>query len=608
MTTPAFELTAIDRHFAEFITREAENVPPCLAMVVSLASHAVGEGNICLNLADISGTDILVDGMEHRVSGLPELMAQLAGTGVVGVAGDYRPLILDGEGRLYLYRYWKYESDLARVIRGKAEGMENAPDEVLLGAGLQRLFPGIPDGEIDWQKIAALAAVQKRFCVISGGPGTGKTSTVVKILALLLEQEQERPLRIALAAPTGKAAARLKESIRHMKDTLDCSGAVTGMIPENVTTIHRLLGVRSGSVRFRHSDKNLLPHDVVIIDEASMVALPLMAKLAVSLKRDARLILLGDRDQLASVEAGAVLGDICGGDRPTLCSPGFADFVKRASGERIPAASADAAGAYLSDSLVVLQRNYRFGDGSSIGAVSRCINAGEGKNALAVLTDVSRTGSRWQTVPAPDKLKKALAEKVAAEYRPYLAAGSPREALKLFDRFRILSAVRQGPYGVSGLNALVEEILAEKGLIEQPARWYAGRPVMVTVNDYGLNLFNGDIGIALPDPDHNGQLRVWFPGPEGGVRSVAPVRLPEHESVYAMTVHKSQGSEFDQVLLLLPNNDSEALTRELIYTGITRAKTGVEVWANEEVFGAAVSRRVNRKSGLDAALWQSEKR
>jgi exodeoxyribonuclease V alpha subunit len=411
-------------------------------------------------------------------------------------------------------------------------------------------------------------------------------------------------LRIALAAPTGKAAARLKESIRHMKNGLDCSSAIKDLIPEDVTTIHRLLGVRSGSVRFRHSEDNLLPHDVVIIDEASMVALPLMAKLVVALKNDARLILLGDRDQLASVEAGAVLGDICGSGRRDMYSLGFAGFVKRVAGEIVPAEAVVTANGILSDSLVVLQWNYRFGVDSSIGAVSRAVNAGEGKNAFAVLIDESSIGSKWRVVPKPDKLKKALSEKIAAEYGPYLAAGSPSEALKLFDTFRILCALRQGPYGVAGMNVLAEEILTEKGLIERHSCWYSGRPVMITVNDYGLKLFNGDIGIVMPDPEHDGNLRVWFPAPEGGVRSVSPVCLPAHETVYAMTVHKSQGSEFERVLLLLPDHDSEALARELIYTGITRAKNEVEVWADEDIFVAAVSRRIDRTSGLDAALWR----
>ncbi len=603
--TMEFELSAIDRHFAEFIRREAGDAPPWLGVAVSLASNAVGNGNICLNLADLAAVNIRVNGEEAALPPLTELQDGLLRTAVVGGPGEYRPLILDGDGRLYLYRYWRYEQELTRVILEKGAVSGGGIDEQLLAAGLARFFPGSSGEGIDWQRVAAMAAVRKRFCVISGGPGTGKTSTVVKIIALLLEQAKGAPLRIALAAPTGKSAARLRESIRRMQENLDCTAAVKGLIPDDVTTIHRLLGVRAGSNRFRHSEENPLPHDVVIVDEASMVALPLMAKLAVALKDDARLILLGDRDQLASVEAGAVLGDICGGGRKEPFSAEFAGLVARMTGDRVPV---DAAATPLVDSLVVLKRNYRFGADSGIGEVGRRVNAGEGARALALLKDEGCRDMAWRNVPRPDGLKRALAETVTDGYGAYLAAGSPAEALERFDVFRILCALRQGPYGVAGINAIIEEILAEKGLIDMRNRWYRGRPVMIMVNDYNLKLFNGDVGIVFPDPGAEGAPRAFFPAPDGGVRKISPVRLPAHETVYAMTVHKSQGSEVDQVLMLLPDHDSELLTRELIYTGITRAKSAVEIWGEKDVFVTAVSRRIDRKSGLRDMLWSEARR
>ena len=217
--------------------------------------------------------------------------------------------------------------------------------------------------------------------------------------------------------------------------------------------------------------------------------------------------------------------------------------------------------------------------------------------------DEGRHDIRWQDLPSPNQMKRALAERIVSGYSPYLAAASPEEALRLFDGFRVLAGLRQGDYGVSGINTIIEEILAEKGLIERHNRWYPGRPVMITVNDYSLKLFNGDIGIVFPDAEANGNHRVFFPSPEGGVRKVPPVRLPAHDTVYAMTIHKSQGSEFNRILMLLPGHDTEALTRELIYTGITRAKNAGEIWGDEEVFRTAVSRRVDRKSGLKKALW-----
>jgi exodeoxyribonuclease V alpha subunit len=598
-----YELSAIDRHFANFICREAGDATPWLGLAVSLASNAVGNGNICLNLLDIAGKTIQVGGEDVAVPSLEELKDALQRSQVVGLPGAFRPLVLDGDGRFYLYRYWKYEEELARVILEKATVSCGDIDEALLAAGVGRLFPGNSGEGTDWQKVAAVAAVRKRFCVISGGPGTGKTFTVVKIIALLLEQAKEKGMRIALAAPTGKSAARLNASIRLMKEKLECAPTFRELIPDEVSTIHRLLGSKGSSVRFRFSGDNPLPFDAVIIDEASMVALPLMAKLAVALKHDARLILLGDRDQLASVEAGAVLGDICGGGRKEPFSPEFADLVARVAGELIPVEPYTTSLPSLSDSLVVLKRNYRFGAESGIGAAGRAVNAGDGEDAIALLEGESCRGMAWRSVPKPDGLRRALSGTVVAGFGTYLAAGSPAEALERFDAFRVLCALRQGPYGVTGINAIVEDILAEKGLIDLHSRWYRGRPVMITVNDYNLKLFNGDVGIVFPDPEAGGDPRVFFPASGGGVRKIPPVRLPLHETVYAMTIHKSQGSEFDRVLMLLPGHDSEVLTRELIYTGITRAKNQVEIWSDEEVFITAVSRRIDRKSGLREALW-----
>ena len=581
--TTVFESSAIDRGFADFIRRESGSGLPILGHVASLVSGMVANASICLDLADICGGNIRINGENVQIPPLDELREILLKTAVVGLPGDFRPLILDSGDRLYLYRYWKYERDLARVVLEKAVTPSAPLDEALLASGLSRFFSGAADNETDWQRAAALAALRKMFCIISGGPGTGKTSTVVKILALLLEQAGERPLRIALAAPTGKAAARLMESINRMKAGLACDDAVKALIPHEVSTIHRLLGPRHGSVRFRYSEQNPLPFEAVIVDEASMVALPLMAKLAVALKKDSRLILLGDRDQLASVEAGAVLGDMCGAGIP----------VKAIKGAVSP----------LSDSLVVLKKNYRFRDDSGIGALAKLINSGGGAEAMALIASHGDTGVAWRDAPSPEGLGKALAGIIVDGYGSYLAAESPGEALRRFDEFRVLCAMRQGPYGVTGINALVEEILASKGEIDPRNRWYRGRPLIVTANDYNVKLFNGDIGIVFPDPDTDGRVFVHFPTPDGGVRKVSPLRLPAHETVYAMTIHKSQGSEFERVLMLLPAHDAEVLTRELIYTGITRARKRVEIWGREDLFSTAVARRIDRKSGLGEALW-----
>ena len=586
----------IDRHFARFLCRQAGPEDLLLFQAAALASRAVGNGNVCLDLREAAVDGVFLDKTWEEVA---EHLARLP---VVGRPGDYAPLILDGAGRLYLYRYWRYEHDLAVNLLDKA-GSRAAVDRELLKAGAGRLFPAGDGEEVDWQKVAAVAAATGRLTVISGGPGTGKTTTVIRILALLVEQSGGTVPRIALAAPTGKAAARLRESIRSAREGIDCSETVRSAIPGEASTLHRLLGSVRGTGRFRHNRDNPLPHDVVVVDEASMIDLPLMAKLAEALGRHARLILLGDRDQLASVEAGKVLGDIGDTGRSHAYSTGFVNLAAEVAGAHLAGTAGEPSP--LADCLVVLKKNYRFGAASPIGRAVRLVNGGEGEAAFRELRDAEGEALTWRTVPVPAGLGKALADIIVTGYEAMVHAGTPREALACYDRFRVLCAVRRGPYGVEGINALAGEILAGRRLIDGRSRWYRGRPILVTVNDYGRNLFNGDTGIIFPDPA-DGELRAFFPAEGGEVRAVALSRLPEHETAYAMTVHKSQGSEFSRVLLLLPPGDGELMTRELIYTGMTRARDGVEVWGEEGGFVRAVARKIQRRSGLRERLWGAE--
>lgn len=601
------ELTPLDRRFADFILRESGKPSPLLWSVVAMLSRAVQEGDICLDLTRIAGREIRIDKEMQTFPDIGELLAILeeGGFSTVGAPGEFCPLVLDGAGRLYLYRYWKYESDLAAAILRKAADAGGTLDGELLARGLERLFAGFPgeEGETDWQKVAALAALRKNVCIISGGPGTGKTSTVVRIIALLLEQAKGAPLRIALAAPTGKSASRLRESVSSMREALACDPSIKELVPREAVTIHRLLGSIHGSTRFFHSQENPLSYDAVIVDEASMVALPLMAKLVAALRPEARLILLGDRDQLSSVEAGAALGDLCGGGRRETFSLEFASLVAKISGVGIPAAPAGGALPPLADALVVLRRNYRFPSESGIGGAAREVNAGRGREAMAILKNDAFFDAVWRDLPTPDKRVRAFTETVLDGYGRFLQAETADEALRLFSAFRFLCALNGGPYGVEGINAVIESILAARGLIDPRPRWYRGRPVLVTVNDYNLKLFNGDVGITFPDGGDDGRLSVFFSDADGGVRGVSPVRLPAHETCYAMTIHKSQGSEFDRTEMILPGENSAIMTRELIYTGITRAKSGVKIWGKEDIFIAAVSRKMDRKSGLRNALW-----
>ncbi|WP_305731437.1 exodeoxyribonuclease V subunit alpha [Trichlorobacter ammonificans] len=577
------DVAPLDRQFGAFISRLAgSDASPLLEALAALTAAALRSGHVCLDLVPLAGDGLRLAGETIPVPSLEEVTVLLHGTAVVGAPGEYRPLILDRGGRLYLYRYHRYERQLADDLLALAGSAAQPPDADRLAEGLERLFPDAGGPQPDRQRQAALTALHRRLSIISGGPGTGKTATVVRILALLLEQAADGlPPRIALAAPTGKAAARLRESIRTARETLPCDERIRQLIPDRAVTLHRLLGTRPGSVRFRHCRDNPLPSDVVIVDEASMVSLPLMAKLTAALKPGARLILLGDRDQLASVEAGAVLGDICAGGDGSA-----------AAGEPSP----------LARTITVLTRTYRFREGGGIGALAAAMNAGDGRRALAVL-DGEQESVALRELPAPGELKRELRQSVIDGFRPYLTAPTPEEALARFADFRLLTPLRQGTLGVEGLNRLVEELLTDEGLIRPLGRWYAGRPVLVTVNAPALHLFNGDIGIAWPDPAAAGQLRVCFVDPDGGSRWLAPARLPDHETAFALTVHKSQGSEFSRLLLLLPRQDSALLTRELLYTAVTRARERVELWGDRELLHAAISRRIERNSGLREALW-----
>jgi exodeoxyribonuclease V alpha subunit len=596
----------LDRHFTAFIEAQAGGDRPSLALAAALVSRWRSEGHICLDLEGVAGTVFPEKPVEEvrpiPVPALKGWVRDLRSSPVVGSPGEFKPLVLDARHRLYLHRYWEYEQSLASEILKRAAEKPDEPNSAELRRKLQVLMAPEADGSLNWQCVAAAAAARRKFCVISGGPGTGKTHTLVVILALLLELERDRKLRIAVAAPTGKAATRIQDSIRNAKATLPCSEAIKTQLPERAMTIHRLLGYIPDSPYFRHNAENPLPYDVIAVDEASMVDLALMAKLFQAIPSSARVILLGDKDQLASVEAGAVIGDICSAGGGDGFSEQFSQHFQSLTGKPLPVGVKGRAA--LADCVVQLKKNYRFGDQSAIYRLSNAINEGRAEEVLSIIRDSRCDGASdlaSTALPHRAELKEALRARVTEGFSGFLKVSDPLEALAALARFRILCALREGPFGVAGLNQLTEEILEEAGLIKPLGPWYAHRPIMVMRNDYNLKLFNGDIGIVLPDAD-SGEPRAFFPGPDNEVRKILPLRLPEHQTAYALTVHKSQGSEFDRILLVLPDRESPVLSRELLYTGLTRARKSVELWFEEKVFRAALSRRVSRTSGLRDAL------
>lgn len=591
MSLAELPLGPLERALIDSLRRLDANAPDAVLAAAALCCEALGKGDVCLPLARLAGQRPWPE-YAFALPALSEWRTQLEASPLVDAPGAFAPLILDGP-RLYLARYQAYESQLARQLLARAGDLPPV-DESVLTESLTRLFAfnaSSPAGQQpDWQRLAAAQAVRRRLAVISGGPGTGKTTTVVRLLAALLEQPGGAQLAIGLAAPTGKAAARMAEAIRNAKADLPVSDAIKAALPEEARTLHRLLGSRGDTPKVRHDAARPLALDVLVVDEASMVDLALMAKLVDALPSHARLILLGDKDQLAAVEAGAVFAELCEGrgfDAQAVAE------LQRISGQTVPL---DPPRSKLGDAVVLLTHSHRFAGDSGIGKLARRINGGDAPGTLNLLRE-QRADLHWQAQPTP----AALLERLDHGYRPYLQAaraGDPTQAFAAFNAFRALTAQREGPWGVSGLNEALEARIKRRYSLAERERWYPGRAVMVRQNDYALGLFNGDIGLCL-----HGEygLRVYFEG-EDGYRAFAPARLPSHDSAFAMTVHKSQGSEFSEVLLALPELPSPLLTRALFYTGITRAKHKVEIWGLPARLSEAVNTKAERAAGLAERL------
>jgi len=545
--------TSLDHYFAQFLalrTTLTGSAKERFKDIVERLSASLDGGHSCLQLT-----------LKEK-----DLLSQILGTDILSRAEERRnsALILRGD-YLYLQRYYRYETRLARQLKTLAGTRITQcfnRDDLLA-----RLFPEDQEtGERDYQKEAAELALQRLLIIISGGPGTGKTTTIVKILLLLIETSADS-LKIGLAAPTGKAAMRLSESIGNSLKALTVESEILSTIPTAAQTLHRLLGTRRYSTKFHHTSENPMEYDLVVVDEASMVDLAMMSKLVDALKPGARLILLGDKDQLASVESGAVLGDLI---------------------QSLP------------ENSIELKKTFRFD--KDIGDLARAINRAEPTLVWKYLA-----GSSDSNVSL---LSDTFYDYIGGKYEEYMDFVSKNSNQNIedihtvfseFGKFQVLCALHRGRRGVERINSRVEYYLASKGYSCRSNSWYHGRPVLITRNDYTLNLFNGDIGICLKD-EETGSTKVWFERPDGTLKSFFPNRLPERETVFAMTIHKSQGSEFDEVVVVLPAAENRILSRELLYTGITRARKVVRVAAARDVLKLTVGSTNERTSGLSALL------
>jgi exodeoxyribonuclease V alpha subunit len=604
-------LSAADVHVAVRLGLLGGVADADVLLAVALAVRAPRLGHVFVDLTTVADTAAVESDELVDLSILPwpapgAWAAAVAACGGLVAGGEDddapgRPVRLSGS-RLYLDRYWREERQVAADLLAFGAAALAPVDVDLLRDGVARLFAGSEDR---LQQVAAASAVLRRLAVVAGGPGTGKTTTVARVAALLCEQALAGggpPPLIGLTAPTGKAAARLQEAVRDEAGRIDVAPDVRGaLLSLRASTIHRLLAWRPGShSRFRHDRANRLPHDVVIVDETSMVPLTLMARLLEAVRPDGRVIFVGDPEQLTAIEAGAVLRDIIGpaAEAPRM-SPATQAAVARAVGGS-PLEVGDGHGAF-GDGIVVLRHVHRFGAG--IAAVADAIRRGDGDAVIDALRDAGEDEVVWIADPAespgPLRTRAVAAGRAVIETA---RAGDAAAALDALGAFRLLCAHRRGAFGVTAWTAAIERWLADAVPGFDPdARDYAGRPLLITRNDYELRLYNGDTGVVVQtDPEH---VSAVFERDRELVR-FAPSRLDAVETVFAMTIHKSQGSQFRVAAVLLPESGSRILTRELLYTGVTRARDQLILVGDESAVRAAVARPVARATGLRERLWE----
>lgn len=595
------QISLLDIHLVVFLTNKAklndELILKRFSFLVLSLSKEVRSGHVCLELTNLNqqtiAPDVWLDLASPTTKDWLDALDHAQHTQVVSDGSKLSPLILI-DNKLYFQRMWHDEKQVAQYFNCN-ELTENSGNNVDLKLILDQLFTD-RQTFIDWQKVAVAVALTRKVAIISGGPGTGKTTTVAKILAgIVLTQPNAR---IVTAAPTGKAASRLTESLSRAISQLSFDHL---NIKAEAVTLHRLLGAKTDNREFSYNKNNPLNIDVLVVDEASMVDLNMMARIIDALPKNARLILLGDKDQLSSVEAGAVFGDLCE-FISTGYSPARAEQLSQLTGYAIPSSQQVA---IITDSICLLQKSYRFNESSGIGLLANAVKEGQVATAKKLLADRLFHDIHYHLLTSQHAYEAVLHDCVD-HYKSYLTAINPRgnndiaDILEKFAQYRLLCAVREGMFGVEGLNKQIESLLAKKRLIhlKNKEAWYVGRPIMILRNSSSLGLYNGDIGITLMAEHDNTKLRVYFPFADGSIKGFSPFRLPEHETAYAMTIHKSQGSEFDKVNIILPTDYSPLLNRSLLYTAITRAKKSVSIYANEQILSQAIKTQTVRHSGL----------
>lgn len=608
----------LDCHVARFLTADATGCASGKAKLLFIIAYLSAEmraGHVCVALQQMGSPHFFFN-HKHALMipfwnqlqqpSYQDWLTVIQESGLLIRGQINAPLVLYN-GLLYFQRMWLNEQKVShfflRAINLGTKSMAKVSNilDILFGKAMNKKI-------IDWQKIAVALALTRRVTIISGGPGTGKTTTVAKLLAALVLANGADPsrLRIMAAAPTGKAAARLTASLHQAVSKLAAEHCLGLPIPKEAVTLHRLLGAHSHDGQaFLHHKGNPLHLDILIIDEASMIDLSMMAAVIDALPVDAKFILLGDREQLASVEAGSVLGDLCrvaNGSYSKQC----AGELSKLTGYRIDSGINTAT---IADNVCLLQKSYRFNENSGIHLLATYVRQGKKEETLSLLQSGCYSDIKLNVLGANSY--RSIVETAVTGYRDYLQAiherTQPSFAMAAFDQFRVLAALREGKYGVRGLNQAIECALAEQKLIDKSPdqNWYLGRPIMILKNNPGLKLCNGDIGITLYADGAARKTRVYFQLPDGQLRGFSPYLLPEHETAFVMTVHKSQGSEFDQVAFILPEEYTPLLTRSLLYTAITRAKKQIIINGQLDILAATIESQIERRSGLGEQLTQN---
>lgn len=582
-------ISDLEKEFVRFLLELEENLPEEVIFAAVACIHAQQNGHLCFDLNNTAEW-LFEDersGIELNEIRLNAWKQALVSCSLVSKDGSLQPMVLE-DGRLYLHRYWNYEEELASWLRVKSK-RSNSIDTVTKEVIQKFVKSGSDLFEIDWQQVALGLSFLKDLVVISGGPGTGKTHTVINILAAHSLVHGEK-YRVALAAPTGKAARRLIESVDTGKDNLPKEILEETNLPESAFTVHKLLGSNATGTHFKFNKENKLPYDLVVIDEASMLDITMWVRLIRALDENTKLVVLGDKDQLASVEAGSILGDICNGDNNF--SQAISLELQKLLAVSVPSSESEIS---LNDCVVFLTRSYRFGEHSGIQKLAKAINESDVEAAMEVLKSSKYPDVKW-IKPTPGEIEKLIYE-YAVDHHTWYSGKSGEEQLSASHNKKILCALRRSNQGVEELNRVAEKLIRRKMNMLNSQEWYPGRIVMATRNNSLLKLRNGEIGIyKVKDAGY-----IEFENQE--TNKISTTRLTDYEPAYAITIHKSQGSEYNDIAILLSNEDNPILSKEILYTSVTRARENTLVCASESIIRKAIEKNIWRNSGLKGKIW-----